>query len=157
MDAAMVEAAKQTERVRSRAGSTPHLSTYGGYHGTSGWQSPDTIGERNLYGSPGRVLSPATPLPLPEIPQGEHLQNPRYLESSEETGTAEANDAPDQDFQSSTASLTTTTSGSLESDEENFEWERERRREEVFERMRKVLDDGSNGFVSCGDDVRSEK
>lgn len=134
MDAAMEEAARQTERALSRAGSTPRTSSY---HDTSGWHSPDTTGYKNRYGSPGRVLSPETPPPIPEdIGHRELLRRHSYSEPKVEVETEE--DTLTQDFGSSVGS---TTSRHLITTEEEIELERERRREEIFKQMRRVLDD----------------
>ena len=157
MEAAMLEAAQQTERVRSRAGSVPRPSIYDGHHDTSGWQSPETIGDRDLYGSTGRVLSPTSPPPLPEIYHGGDTQSCRCSESSVETENEEASCAPAKDFQSSTASVTTTTNGSLENNEEDFEMERVRRCRGIFERMGKMLDTKSDSYDLYADGVRSNK
>ncbi|KAG6860737.1 hypothetical protein C0995_008093 [Termitomyces sp. Mi166 len=161
IDAAMDEAARQTERVRSRAASrTPHTSTYEGYRDTSGWQTPDTMGDKNSYGSPGRVLSPATPPPVPDIQygSGEYLQSRGYPESGQEAESEEAADILAHDRRSSATTTTTNTSrsSSLETNEEEFELERARRREEIFERMRRVLDNSSDSdcFDSSTEDTR---
>ncbi|KAG6860738.1 hypothetical protein C0995_008094 [Termitomyces sp. Mi166 len=146
MDAAMNEAAKQTEGVRYRSRGPPHIPN-GGYHDTSGWQSPDTIEDKSWDESHGRALSPATS--FPDIYHGEHLQSCFYSDSSGEAGTEGAIGTLAQNYQSSAASGRTIIGRSpVETSEEEFEFERERRREEIFERMRRVLDNDSNSFDS---------
>ncbi|KAG5727407.1 hypothetical protein E4T56_gene11955 [Termitomyces sp. T112] len=157
MEAAMDEAAKQTakqiERVRSKTGSTPRPSN--DYHNTSGRQSLDTIGDEEWYGYPGPPVDHATVLPpVPDIFHGEHLRSHSHLESSEEAGAEEAIDGLAHGFGGLTASGKPSTSGSLETDKEDVELERERRRKEILEQMRKVLDDSSDGFDSLSDNLR---
>ncbi|KNZ79945.1 hypothetical protein J132_08422 [Termitomyces sp. J132] len=157
MEAAMDEAAKQTakqiERVRSKTGSTPRPSN--DYHNSSGRQSLDTIGDEEWYGYPGRPVDHATVLPpVPDIFHGEHLRSHSHLESSGEAGAEEAIDGLAHDFGGLTTSGKPSTSGSLEPDKEDVELERERRRKEILEQMRKVLDDSSDGFDSLSDNLR---
>ncbi|KAG6860739.1 hypothetical protein C0995_008095, partial [Termitomyces sp. Mi166 len=140
MDAAMDEAARQTERARSRAGSTPHQLN-DGHCDTSGWESQGTIGDKDPDRSLGR-----TPFPVSNIRRGEHSQSRRYSESSREAEEA-------ADHRSSVTSGRTTAS---RSHEEELELERERRSQEIFERMRRVLDNSSDGSDPFADGVGSE-
>ncbi|KAG6880602.1 hypothetical protein C0995_005686, partial [Termitomyces sp. Mi166 len=111
--------------------------------------TPDTIGDKSWYGS---ALSPATPPPVPEIRYGEHLRSRGYSESSGEAETEEAADVLAKDLRSSVASVKTTTSGRyLKINEEESELERERRREEIFERMRRILDNSSDDLDPFAD------
>ncbi|KAG6918574.1 hypothetical protein DXG01_013375 [Tephrocybe rancida] len=148
VDAAMNEAAKQTERARSRTESRLRGSDLGHYS-ASGFQSPDTMTERTQYGPQSRVLSPISP-PVPAIYRGEeHLEVTGYPETnrsveseSEESGGIQLKpgEGPwDEDFEV-LASTRTPSHNSHDTDDTE---EREKRREELFAQMRRVLDNDS--------------
>ncbi|KAG6918573.1 hypothetical protein DXG01_013374 [Tephrocybe rancida] len=149
VDAAMSEAAKETERARSRTESRLRGSDLGHYS-ASGFQSPDTMTEKTQYGPQSRVLSPISP-PVPAIYRGEeHLEvtgypetNRRVESESEESGAPIQLKSGEGPWDEYVEDLTSTRTPSQDSHITDDTEERERRREELFAQMRRVLDNDS--------------
>ncbi|KAG6844889.1 hypothetical protein H0H87_002724 [Tephrocybe sp. NHM501043] len=159
VDAAMTEASRQTEIARSRAGSRAHAfdHEYSLYNG-SGYQSPDTMTSKYQYGSQSRVLSPASP-PIPDIyKHAEFLSHPEKTRDQDLDTESEASsvdlEAASRKGQwsyipadSLVESMTTDGDEGHDSVEEGTS-ERERRRDELLEQMRRVLDNSDKTVMN---------